>query len=493
MTTETAPARAEVATTDSLYVDGAWRAAAGGATFDVHDPASGRLVGRVSDGGADDARAAVRAAQRAADDWAGRTAYERAAVLTEAHRLLLERSEHLARTMTTEQGKPLRAARTEVRYAADFLSWFAEEAKRVYGRTIPSARADQRFLVLHDPVGVVGAITPWNYPVSMLTRKLAPALAAGCTVVLKPAEQTPLCAVEVFRVLHDAGVPAGVANLVTASDPVPVGEVLLSDPAVRKITFTGSTEVGKALAARAAEQVKRVSLELGGHAPFLVFDDADPVHAAKGVALVKLLNTGQACISPNRIYVQRGIHEEFLRALVDRVERMRVGAGSTEGVTVGPLIDADAVARMERQVADAVGKGARLLTGGRRLSGEGVEGGHFYAPTVLDGITPVMDVAHEETFGPIAPVVVVDDEAEAVRLANDTRYGLASYVYTRDLARALRVAEALRFGMVGVNDINPTSAAAPFGGVGESGVGREGAAEGVLEYLDTKLVGISLG
>ena len=477
---------------DSVYVAGEWRAAAGGATFDVHDPATGAHIGTVSDGGSEDVRAAVEAAAAAFPDWAARTAYDRSGFLYEAHRLMLERSEDLARLMTTEQGKPLRAARTEVKYAADFLIWFAEEAKRVYGQTIPSPRADQRFLVLHQPIGVVGAITPWNYPISMLTRKIAPALAAGCTIVLKPAEQTPLCAVETFRVLADAGLPAGVANLVTAADPRPIGEEFLTNPAVGKLTFTGSTEVGKMLAGRAADQMKRVSLELGGHAPFLVFDDADPAHAAKGAAMVKLLNTGQACISPNRLYVQRSIKEEFVRVLTERVGRMRVGSGHAEGVMVGPLIDDESLTRMERQVSDAVDKGATLVAGGERLSGDGVDGGFFYAPTVLVGITPDMRIYREETFGPVAPVIAFDTEEEAIAMANDTAYGLASYVYTRDLSRALRVAEALRFGMVGINDINPTAAAAPFGGMKESGLGREGAHEGILEYLETKLVGISI-
>jgi succinate-semialdehyde dehydrogenase / glutarate-semialdehyde dehydrogenase len=479
-------------TTDSVYVDGVWRSAASGATFEVYDPASGERIGRVSDGGRADARAAIEAAAAAFPGWAGRTAYERSGYLYDAYRLMLERSEELARLMTTEQGKPLRAARTEVRYAADFVIWFAEEAKRVYGQTIPSPRADQRFLVLHDPIGVVGAITPWNYPISMLTRKIAPALAAGCTIVLKPAEQTPLCAVEVFRILDDIGLPPGVANLVSAADPRPIGEELLANPAVGKITFTGSTEVGKMLASRAANQMKRVSLELGGHAPFLVFDDADAAHAAKGAAMVKLLNTGQACISPNRLYVQQSLKEQFVEVLTERVRRMRVGSGHTEGVLVGPLIDDASLARMEHQVADAVEKGATLVTGGERLSGEGVDGGFFYAPTVLDGITPDMHIYREETFGPVAPVIAFDSEEEAVAMANDTDYGLASYVYTRDLSRALRVAEALRFGMVGINDINPTAAAAPFGGMKQSGLGREGAHEGILEYLETKLVGISV-
>ncbi|GEL20775.1 NAD-dependent succinate-semialdehyde dehydrogenase [Pseudonocardia asaccharolytica] len=477
---------------ESLCLDGTWRAATSGSTFEVHDPATGSVLARVADAGGVDAEAAIEAAASAFPEWSARTAYERAAVLQNAHRLMLERAEDLARLMTSEQGKPLRAARTEVRYAADFMLWFAEEAKRVYGRTIPSARSDQRFIVMEQPVGVVGAITPWNYPISMITRKVAPALAAGCTVVLKPAEQTPLCAIAVFGILAEAGVPAGVANLITASDPKPVGEALLIHRSVAKLTFTGSTEVGKFLAARAADQMKRVSLELGGHAPFIVFPDADPVHAAKGAALVKLLNTGQACISPNRLYVHRSIADEFVDALRRRVESMKAGRGVDDGVSVGPLIDESAFIRMQNQVVDAVGKGATVVTGGNRLTGGGLDGGWFFAPTVVTGVTPEMVMYREETFGPIAPVVTFESEAEVIEMANDTRYGLASYVYTKDLARALRTAEALRFGMVGINDINPTSAAAPFGGMGESGLGREGAQEGIREYLETKLVGLSI-
>jgi succinate-semialdehyde dehydrogenase / glutarate-semialdehyde dehydrogenase len=477
---------------DSIYIGGEWRPAASGASFAVTDPATGHELAQVSAGSTADVKAAIAAADAAFPEWAARTAYERADVLYEAHRRMLERSEELAKLMTSEQGKPIRASRTEVKYAADFLLWFAEEAKRVYGQTIPSARADQRFLVMHQPVGVVGAITPWNYPISMITRKVAPAIAAGCTIVLKPAEQTPLTAIEVFRILHESGLPAGVANLVTAEDPRPIGDEFLTNRAVSKITFTGSTEVGKMLARGAADQMKRVSLELGGHAPFIVFEDADPKRAATGAAMIKVLNTGQACICPNRIYVHRSIKDEFIRVLTERLAGMKAGSGMTDGVSVGPLIDSEALDRMERQVANAVELGATVEVGGTRLSGEGMDGGYFFAPTVLTGITPEMDIYREETFGPIAPVVVFDDEAEVIAMANDTTYGLASYVYTQNLGRALRVVEALRFGMVGVNDINPTSAAAPFGGVKESGIGREGAQEGLLEYLDTKLVGIAI-
>lgn len=476
----------------TVFINGTWRQADSGSTFPSRNPATGDEIGVVSDAGANETAAAVAAASAAAGSWAATTPYERAAILLTAHRLMTERAEDLAVLMTTEQGKPLRAARNEVRYAADFLQWFGEEAKRVYGSTIPSARADQRFITMHQPVGIVAAITPWNYPVSMITRKVGPALAAGCPVILKPAEQTPLCAVAVCQLLAEAGVPPGVISLLTTSDPAPVGEVLLASEAVRKLTFTGSTDVGKVLAAQAAGTVKRVSLELGGHAPFLVFDDADPVHAAKGAALVKFLNTGQACISPNRIFVQRGIYPEFVRVLTERVEALRAGNGADTAVSIGPLIDEVAVAKMERHTQDAVAKGARLLTGGHRLAGEEFDRGTFFAPTVLSDVTPEMVIYREETFGPIAAVTAFDDENEVIAMANDTTYGLASYVYTRDLSRAIRVCEALRFAIVGVNDINPTSAAAPFGGTKESGLGREGGREGITEYLDTKLVGISL-
>jgi succinate-semialdehyde dehydrogenase / glutarate-semialdehyde dehydrogenase len=476
-----------------LYIDGKWEDAASGRTFHSYNPANGKKLGEVADSGRDDAARAVAAAKDAFASWSKTTAYERSALLYEAWRIMTARREELAQMMTAEQGKPLRAARNEVTYAADFLLWFAEEAKRSYGETIPSARADQRFLVLHQPIGVAAAITPWNYPVSMLTRKIAPAVAAGCTMILKPAEQTPLCAVETFRILEEAGFPPGVVNLVTASDPVPLADEFLENPIVRKISFTGSTEVGRQIARRAADQLKRVSMELGGHAPFLVFSDADPVHAAKGAALVKFLNTGQACISPNRIFVHRSVAQPFLNELRARVAKLRPGNGASEGVTVGPLIDHAAMEKMERQVADAIAHGATTITGGARLTGGDFDDGHYFAPTVLANVTPDMAIYREETFGPIAPVIVFDDEHEVIAAANDTTYGLASYIYTRDLDRALRVAEALDFGIIGINDINPTSAAVPFGGVKQSGLGREGGHEGMAEYQDTKVCGIAIG
>jgi succinate-semialdehyde dehydrogenase/glutarate-semialdehyde dehydrogenase len=475
---------------DTLFVDGKWLPADDGGTFEVTDPATGAPIGRAADAGPAETARAITAAAAAFPSWSRTTAYQRAEVLWAAHDLMVGRQEELAALMTAEQGKPLKAARTEVRYAADFLAWFAEEAKRVYGRTVPSSRPDHRFSVLRQPVGVVAAITPWNYPISMITRKVAPAIAAGCTIVLKPAEQTPFCAAAVFAVLAEAGLPAGVANLVTTGRPAAVGERLLGDPAVRKLTFTGSTEVGRILAGQAAATTKRVSLELGGHAPLIVFDDADPVHAAKGTALVKFLNTGQACISPNRVFVQRNVFDAFTTALVARVEKLTVGPGTQDGVAIGPLVDEAALEKVRGQVADAVQCGARLLSGGARRTDAGLDAGRFFAPTVLADVDERMRIYREETFGPVVPLIPFDDEDEVLRRANDTEYGLAAYVYTNDLGRATRVSEGLRFGIVGINDINPTAAAAPFGGVGASGLGREGGAEGLDEYLDTKLVGL---
>ena len=473
-----------------MFINGEWQTDA--PTFPVFNPATGEEIGQVADAGADDARRAIDAAHAALPAWMNETAYSRSALLYRAHQLMLGQQRELAELMTREQGKPLKASMNEVKYAADFLLWFAEEAKRVYGETIPSARSDQRFLVQKQAVGVVAAVTPWNYPISMLTRKLGPALAAGCTVVLKPAESTPLCAVAVFKILEQAGLPAGVANLVTARDPRPIGEVFCTHPAVRKLTFTGSTAVGKHLAQACAPQLKRVSMELGGHAPFIVYDDADPVHAAKGVSLVKFLNTGQACISPNRIFVQRRILDPFLETLQARVSGMQAGDGMDPANSIGPLINEAAIDKVDRQVQDAVGRGATLLAGGARLTENSLDRGCFYAATLLSNVTPEMLIYREETFGPVAAVVPFDDEDDVIAMANDTDYGLAAYIYTQNLARALRTFEQLQFGIIGINDINPTSAAAPFGGMKESGLGREGAREGIEEYLETKLGGISI-
>ncbi|MEH6402819.1 MAG: NAD-dependent succinate-semialdehyde dehydrogenase [Sneathiella sp.] len=475
-----------------MFINGQWCEAQNGSRFIVTNPANGETVGDVPNGGREEAIIAIDAAATAFKSWSKTSAYQRSSFLYRAHGLMIERKEHLAQTMTTEQGKPLKAARNEVQYGADFLLWYAEEAKRIYGETIPAPRGDQRFIVQQHPVGVVAAVTPWNYPISMLTRKIAPALAAGCTIVLKPAEATPLCAMEMFKIFEEAGLPAGVANLITAENPAPIGEEFVSNPKVAKLTFTGSTNVGKMLAQGAAANMKRVSMELGGHAPFIVFDDADPEHAAKGLSLVKFLNTGQACISPNRIFVHKSNVAAFTETLRARVERMRGGNGMEDGISIGPLVGPGAVEKVERQVQDALSKGAELVCGGHRLLDNGLDKGHFYAPTVLANVTEDMLIYREETFGPVAPILTFETEEEVLERANDTNYGLAAYVYTPNLSRAFRMFEGLNFGIIGINDINPTAAAAPFGGMKESGLGREGGSEGIAEYLETKLGGFSI-
>jgi len=471
-----------------MYINGEW--ISGRPTFAVTNPATGETIDEVPDCGDADIEAAIAAAHTAFGSWRQTTAYERSQLLYRAWELMRERKRELAELMTREQGKPLKASLAEVGYGADFLLWFAEEAKRVYGQIVPSARENQRFMVRKDPVGVVGAITPWNYPISMITRKLGPALAAGCTVVLKPAESTPLCARAMVEIFEQAGFPAGVVNLLTVSDPAPTGRALCSDPRVRKLTFTGSTAVGRKLNADAALHLKRVSMELGGHAPALVFPDADPVHAAKGLSLVKFLNMGQACISPNRIYVHEDGLEPFLGELTRRVARLRVGNGMDEGIGIGPLINEAAIEKVDAQIQDAIAQGAHVQHGGERMTEGALASGHFYAPTILSGVTPEMRIYREETFGPIAPVIAYRDEDDLVSLANDTEYGLAAYIYSDNLATAMRAFEGLDFGIIGINDINPTSAAAPFGGMKNSGMGREGAQAGIEEYLETKTAGM---
>ena len=475
-----------------MYINGKWMDAQNGRSFQSFNPASGEPIGQVPAGEGIDAVKAIDAATEAFPHWSSQTAYQRSQFLYAANALMMEELERLAAVMTEEQGKPIQAARNEVKYAADFLLWYAEEAKRIYGQTIPSARDDQRFIVLRQPVGIVAAVTPWNYPISMITRKVAPALAAGCTIVLKPAEATPLCAKSVFELFDAAGIPPGVVNLVTALEPGPIGKVFLDDPRVHKLTFTGSTQVGKMLARGAASQLKRVSLELGGHAPFIVCRDADPVHAAKGLSLLKFLNTGQACISPNRIFVHTDILEPFIGELSKRVLTMKAGSGFETGVRIGPLVNDAALEKVDRQVQDAIAKGAALVAGGRRLTEDGLDRGFFYAPTILNQVTAEMTIYREETFGPVAPIIPYKNEDDLLAMANDTNYGLASYVYTRDLKKAFALFEGLHFGIVGINDINPTSASAPFGGMKESGLGREGAIEGINEYLETKLGGFSI-
>ncbi len=465
------------------FVAGEWIDADSGATVAVRNPASGEQIGTVPLMGEAETRRAIESAAVAFPAWAKRTAKERSNVLRRWYELLLANQEDLATIMTAEQGKPLAEARGEVAYAAAFLEWFSEEGRRVYGDVIPSFRADARVLVLRQPIGVAAAITPWNFPAAMITRKLGPALAAGCTFVCKPATQTPYSALAMAELGMRAGVPAGVFHVVTGKATAIGGEIT-SNPLVRKVSFTGSTEIGKKLMAQCASTVKRVSLELGGNAPFIVFDDADLDAAVQGAMASKYRNTGQTCVCANRLYVQDGVYEEFTQRLVKAVAAMRIGDGLKGPTEQGPLIDANALAKVEEHIADAVSKGAKIAHGGKRHA----LGGTFFEPTVLTGVTSAMAVAREETFGPVAPLFRFKDEAEVIRLANDTEFGLAAYFYTRDLARSWRVQEALEYGIVGVNSGLISSEVAPFGGVKESGNGREGSKYGIDDYTEMKYV-----
>jgi succinate-semialdehyde dehydrogenase / glutarate-semialdehyde dehydrogenase len=455
-------------------------------TFDVQNPATGARVDSVVDAGVAEARLVARRAIDAFPGWRDRTAYDRSALLRRWFTLILQDEDRLARLMTEEMGKPITESRGEVKYAAAFVEWYAEEAKRVYGETVPSQFAHKRLLVRPQPVGPVYAVTPWNFPAAMVTRKAAPALAAGCTVVLKPAEQSPLTAIRLEELWREAGGPADVFQVLTTMSPAPVSSVFFDEPAIRKLTFTGSTEVGVLLAAQAAKTVKRVSLELGGHAPFIVFDDADLDLAVREVAASKFRNTGQTCVCANRIYVQAGIHDEFARRLTDVVRGLRVGDPMDPATHVGPLVDQQGHDKVAAHVADALAKGAEALVGGSPRDGL------YYSPTVLAGVVPGMRILEEETFGPIAPIVRFERDAEAVTAANGTPFGLAAYLWTRDLSRAFRVSEALDFGIVGVNDGVPSTPQAPFGGVKASGLGREGGKWGIEEFLDLKYVSIAL-
>ncbi len=463
------------------YIDGQWQD--NGRRYPVRDPATTRVVAEVTDGNAALAQAAVAAAQRCFVTWRATLAAERASLLRRWHDLMLARAEELALLISLECGKPLSEAQGEVRYAASFVSWFAEEARRVYGDVIPTTAPDRRLLALKEPVGVCAAITPWNFPAAMITRKVAPAIAVGCTVVVKPAEQTPLTALALAALAHEAGLPPGVFNVVPTASPAEVAQVWTDSPVVRKLSFTGSTEVGRRLMAACAGTLKRLSLELGGNAPFIVFDDADLEAALTGALASKYRNSGQTCVCANRFIVQEGIYEAFVSGLAERVAALTVGPGTAPGIAVGPLIDEAAVAKVEALVANAVAQGARVQCGGRRLSEVGPL---FYAPTVLANVTPAMRIAREEIFGPVAAVYRVASEADALAFANATEYGLAAYVYTRDLARAWRVAEHLEYGMVGVNSGLISREVFPFGGVKASGFGREGSKYGVEEYLQVK-------
>jgi succinate-semialdehyde dehydrogenase/glutarate-semialdehyde dehydrogenase len=465
---------------NAAFLNGIWIKSE--VTFDVVNPADGSVISRVADLGVKETKYAIESAHRALPAWAAKTAKERGAILRKWSDLMLARSDALARLMTAEQGKPLAESKGEVAYGAAFIDWFAEEAKRAYGHAIPTPMPGKRLVSIKQPVGVCAAIAPWNFPIAMITRKVGPALAAGCTVVVKPALETPLCALAIARMAAEAGVPAGVLNIMTGRDSATIGKILCDDPRVRKLSFTGSTPVGKTLYAQCAGTMKKLSLELGGNAPFIVFDDADLEAAVDGAIASKYRNTGQTCVCANRLIVQSGIHDAFVARLSEKVAAMKVGPGVDDGVVIGPLINDKAIAKVEALVREAVEQGAKVTVGGARHA----RGGLFWQPTVLTGVTPEMRLFQEEIFGPVAPIVKFDTEAEAIKLANATPFGLASYFYSRDVGRCWRVAEAIEAGMVGINEGIISTEVAPFGGVKDSGLGREGSSEGLDEYLETK-------
>lgn len=464
------------------FINGQWVAADSGKTFPVTNPATGEILSQVADLGAAETRRAIASAEAALPEWRAKTATSRAHILRRWYDLILENADDLALLMTLEQGKPMAESKGEVRYGASFIEWFAEEGKRAYGDIIPAHQQGLRLLVTKQPVGVVAAITPWNFPNAMITRKVAPAMAAGCTVVLKPSEETPLSALALAELASRAGMPAGVLNIVTGLDAPAIGRELTDNPAVRKLSFTGSTAVGKLLMRQCAGTVKKISLELGGNAPFIVFDDADLDAAVEGAIASKYRNAGQTCVCANRIFVQNAVYEAFLEKFTAAVQKQKVGSGTEQGVNIGPLINAEALDKVTRLVGDASQKGARLLTGGNAMQGT------FYEPTVLADVDSRMDIMHEEIFGPVAPVTRFETEDEVIAMANDTPAGLAAYFYGRDIGRVFRVAEALDYGMIGVNTGLVATTVAPFGGMKESGIGREGSKYGLEEFLEVKYV-----
>ena len=471
---------------EACLIDGTW-IEVGDDGIAVDDPATGEIVGRVPKLGAAETEAAIAAAEQAMPAWAARTAKDRAQVLRTWFDLIMAHQDVLARILTREQGKPLAEAKGEIAYAASFIEWFAEEAKRIYGEVVPGHMPDKRIVVLKQPIGVVAAITPWNFPAAMITRKLAPALAAGCTTVLKPASQTPFTALALAVLAEEAGVPAGVINVVTGGAAA-IGGALTASPVVRKLTFTGSTEIGAKLYEQSAPTIKKLSLELGGNAPFIVFDDADLDAAVAGAIASKYRNAGQTCVCANRLYVQAGIHDRFVEALAKAVDGLVVGSGLDQGTTIGPLIDEAAVAKAQQHVDDAVSKGARIVTGGKAHP----LGGRYFQPTIIEGVKAGMVVLNEETFGPVAPIIRFEDESDAIAKANATEFGLAAYFYARDMGRAWRVAEALESGIVGINTGLISTEVAPFGGVKASGLGREGSRHGIDDYLEIKYLCIGI-
>jgi succinate-semialdehyde dehydrogenase/glutarate-semialdehyde dehydrogenase len=477
---------------EKMYINGNWIDSHSEKILTVFNPYNGEVVGSVPDAEETEIKQAIDAAQEAFVSWAALPARTRAGYLKQWYALMLEEEDAIARILTMEQGKPLSEAKREVLAAAHFLEWYGEEAVRIYGETIPASTVNKRMIVIRQPVGVVGAITPWNFPASMVTRKIAPALSAGCTVILKPASQTPLTAAKILRLAHKAGIPKGVVNLVTGSSQM-IGAVFMTDQRVRKITFTGSTEVGKTLMRQSADTLKRVSLELGGHAPYLVFDDADVNAAVKGVLQAKIRNSGQMCVAGNRFYVQENIYDAFVTKLREQLRKLTSGNGMEPGTDLGPLIDEDAFNKVKAHVDDARNKGAGLLCGGKsRHEGDDKNAGYFFDPTLLTNVTDEMKIMQEETFGPIMAIRRFENEEEVVRMANDSDYGLAAYVYTESLSRGIRVAEQLQFGVVGLNDGGPSAVQAPFGGFKDSGLGREGGHHGLDAFLEIKLISIGL-
>ena len=469
------------------YIDGRWCGADDAKTLSVSNPATGQPLGTVPNMGAAETRRAIEAANAAWPAWRAKTAKERAVVLRKWHDLMMANQEDLAVLMTAEQGKPLTESRGEIDYAASFIEWFAEEGRRIYGDTIPTHQADKRIVVIKEPIGVCAAITPWNFPAAMITRKAGAALAAGCTMVAKPASATPFSALALAELAERAGMPKGVFSVVTGSARA-IGGEMTANTLVRKLSFTGSTEIGKELLGQCAGTVKKTSMELGGNAPFIVFDDADLDAAADGAMASKYRNAGQTCVCANRLLVQDAVYDAFAAKLVERVKKLKVGNGMEPGTTIGPLIDGNAVEKVEVHIADALAKGARVVVGGKRHA----LGGLFFEPTVLADVDRSMRIASEETFGPVAPLFRFKDEAEAIRMANDTEFGLASYFYARDLGRVWRVSEGLEYGMVGINTGMISTAIAPFGGVKESGLGREGSRYGIEEYLEVKYLCMGL-
>lgn len=475
-----------------IYINGEWVHSVNNEKFDVFNPATGEIVGTVPKAGEKETIMSIDAANNAFNEWSSLPASRRAEYLRRWYELIILNKAEIAKIMTQEQGKPFNEALAEVYYAANYVEWYSEEAKRVYGETIPTWDKDKRIMIIKQPVGVVAAITPWNFPAAMATRKLAPALAAGCTVILKPASQTPLTSIKLVELLHQAGFPRGTVNILTGSAKK-IGKAIIEDPRVRKITFTGSTEVGKSLMKDSANTLKRISLELGGLAPFIVFDDANVEKAVEGAIAAKLRNCGQVCVAPNRFFVQEGIEDEFIKILSKKMKEQKVGNGLQEGVTIGPLIDKDGFKKVEHHVKDALNKGAELAFGGNNFkSGNAEDAGYFYEPTIIRNVDNTMLIMNEETFGPIIAIQTFKTDEEAISIANDTSFGLASYIFTESLSRGIKISEKLEVGIVGLNDGKPSAVQAPFGGFKESGMGREGGRHGIDTFLEIKYISIGI-